>query len=107
MNDEKHLPSAESKPEFWSRHLVLWKDSGLNIREYCELEDLSRSAFGYWRRKLNSPKPPAEGFVELKLPSGGNDGHIHIRLNKGVELGVVSGTDTKYVAELVRALERN
>jgi hypothetical protein len=106
MNDEKLLATGETKSEFWLRHLALWKESGLNIREYCELEELSKNAFGYWRRKLNSPKPPADGFVELKLSSCRSDGMIHIRLSGGLELGVVTGTDTKYLSELVSALER-
>ena len=107
MNDGKRLRVTESKPEFWSRHLGLWKDSGLNIREYCELEELSKNAFGYWRRKLSSPKPPVDGFVELKVSSPRNDSLIHVRLRKGLVLGVVTGTDAKYVAELVSALERS
>jgi hypothetical protein len=105
MNSDEKLPSSETKQEFWSHHIAAWKESGLNIREYCELEDLSKSAFGYWRRKLTAPEPPAGGFVELKFNSSGNDGLIHIRLRRGIELGVVPGTDTKYLCELVNTLE--
>jgi len=105
MNIDEKLPSSETRQEFWSRHIAVWKESGLNIREYCELEDLSKNAFGYWRRKLTAPEPPAGGFVELKLSSSGNDGLIHIRLRRGIELGVVPGTDTKYLCELVNTLE--
>ena len=102
--DEKTL-QAETKQDFWLRHIEAWKESGLNIREYCEIEDLSKNAFGYWRRKLTAPEPPAGGFVELKLNASGNDGLIHIRLRRGIELGIVPGTDTKYLGELVNRLE--
>jgi hypothetical protein len=105
MDTDKKLPVHESKDEFWLRHISVWKDSGQSIRKYCELEDLSKSAFGYWRRKLTAPTPPASGFVELKLNSSQRDGLIHIRLRRGIELGVVPGTDTKYLGELVNMLE--
>jgi len=105
MNSTEKLPEVESKQEYWARHLAAWKGSGLNIREYCELEDLTKNAFGYWRRKLTAPKPPPEGFVELKLDASGAGGLIHIRLRRGIELGVVPGTDTKYLAELIKTLE--
>ena len=105
MNIDEKLPSSETRQEFWSRHITAWKGSGLNIREYCELEDLSKNAFGYWRRKLTAPQPPTGGFVESKLDSSGSDGLIHIRLLRGIELGIVPGTDTKYLGELVNTLE--
>ena len=105
MNTDEKSLSTEKKQEFWSRHIAAWKGSGLNIREYCELEDLSKNAFGYWRRKLTAPVPSTSGFVELQLNSSGNDGLIHIRLRRGIELGIVPGTDTKYLGELVNALE--
>ena len=56
MNEEMGLQVGESRSEFWARHIALWKDGSLNIREYCEAEELSRTAFGYWRPKLSSPK---------------------------------------------------
>jgi hypothetical protein len=105
MNTNEKLPTVESKSEYWAHHISAWKDSGLNIREYCELEDLSKNAFGYWRRKLNTPKPPDDGFVELKLNSTDNVAVIHIRLRRGIELGIVPGTDTRYLGELVNVLE--
>jgi hypothetical protein len=107
MKTEKTLPVTLSKSEFWTRHLGMWKDSGLSIREYCDIESLSRNAFGYWRRKLTSPKPSGNGFVELKFSSQRSDGLIHIRLRKGIELGVVTGTDTRYLADLISALEQS
>ena len=108
MKENQGLPATESKEVFWSRHIGLWSDSGLSITDYCELEDLSKNAFGYWRRKLTSPRPPANGFVEVKPTSKrhmGHDGLIYIRLQKGTELGFVPGTDTRYLAELVDALK--
>jgi hypothetical protein len=109
MKEIKKPSGIEKKEAFWSRHIEVWTDSGISITDYCELEDLSKNAFGYWRRKLASPKAPVNGFVEIK-PSADrhmkHDGLIYIHLQKGTELGFVPGTDTRYLAELVNALER-
>ena len=108
MKESKGLAATESKEVFWFQHIELWTDSGLSITDYCELEDLSKNAFGYWRRKLTSPKPPANRFVEIRPSSNpyvGREDLIYIRLQKGTELGFVPGTDAKYLAELVDALE--
>ena len=52
--ENQDLVAAELKEAFWPRHIETRKDSGLNITEYCELEELKKSAFAYWRRKLTS-----------------------------------------------------
>jgi len=101
-NNESSLKTA-----FWTRHLEAWKSRGVSIVKYCEAEALSRSAFGYWRKKLSAPKPPTDGFLKLKIPEYRSDGMIYIRLRTGIEIGVVSGTDVRYVAELAGELERS
>ncbi len=102
MNNESSLKTA-----FWTRHLDAWKDRAVSIVEYCRTESLSRSAFGYWRKKLSAPKPPADGFLKLKIPAHRTEGMIYIRLRTGIEIGIVSGTEVSYVAELVGELERS
>tara|TARA_B100000949_G_C13838047_1_gene267360 strand:- start:98 stop:406 length:309 start_codon:yes stop_codon:yes gene_type:complete len=102
MNTESSVKTA-----FWIRHIEAWKDRGVSIVKYCETESLSRSAFGYWRKKLSAPKPPADGFLKLKVPAHRSDGMIYIRLRTGIEIGIVSGTEVRYVAELVGELERS
>ena len=100
------IDNASSKIGYWSRHIEAWKGRGVGIVAYCETESLSRSAFGYWRKKLSAPKPPAEGFLKLKNRNYRSDGMIYVRLRTGIEIGVVSGTDVSYVADLVVELER-
>ena len=95
-----------SKEAFWLRHIEAWRGEGVSLAMYCDRENLSRSAFGYWRRKLSAPRTPLDGFIKLKLPANRAAGMIYLRLRTGIELGVVPGTDVRYVGELVNELDR-
>ena len=98
--------TSEDRIAFWKKHIVAWKESGFSIAEYCELEELAKSTFSYWKRKLEG-KEGKNRFVELKVPEKRPSGLIHIRLNRGIELGVGPGTDVYYVGELIKALEES
>jgi hypothetical protein len=96
----------EDRSAFWKNHIEAWKESGFSIADYCELEELAKSTFSYWKRKLEG-KVSKSRFVEVKVPQQQPGGLIHIRLNRGRELGVAAGTDVRYVGELVKALEES
>ena len=104
MKDEIEIRNGASKEAFWQNHFQVWEESGLSISEYCELEGLSRSSFGYWRHKLRKFGRD-QSLVEVK-PAGkmAND-LIHILLADATELGVPPGTDVGYVSRLVAALK--
>ena len=97
---------SRSKAAFWSKHIEAWRSRGVSVVEYCDVQELSRSAFGYWRKKLSAPKPPVDGFIKLTLSANRGDGMIYLRLRTGIELVLVPGTDVKYVGELGSELER-
>ena len=101
MENEK-----KSKTELWKEHFRIWEESGLSIGEYCELEGLSKSTFGYWRHRLKKAQAE-QGLVELKVETSVNRELIHIRVKEDVELGVPTGTEVGYIAKLVGALNRD
>ena len=104
MNDEKDRGKNESKEAYWHNQFKVWEESGLSISEYCEVEGLSRSSFGYWRHKLLSGGKE-RSLVELKPGVRMNGDLIHILLSDATELGIPSGSDVEYVARLVEALK--
>ncbi len=55
---------------FWRAHLVGWRRSELNQREYCELHGLPLKRFGNWRAKLRREEP----VVPENLIGGRNPG---------------------------------
>ena len=47
-----------SRRPFWQEHLRAWSESGLTQADYCRQHQLSRAAFGWWKRQLQG-KPKA------------------------------------------------
>ena len=100
--EKKH----ENKEDYWRKHIREQKDSGLSIREYCELEELAVSTFGYWKKKLDGAQKK-NSFIEVQIPHGRSNSFIHIRLCGGTELGIAPGTDVRYIGDLVKTLNHS
>ena len=52
------------------RHLKDLNESGLSVREYCELSGITKSAVYWWRRRLRDDVPetkPATEFVAVTV----------------------------------------
>ena len=53
-----------TEPE-WKEILDRFGKSGLPIAEFCEKEEISRSAFASWKKKLGAVRKKAPSFVEI------------------------------------------
>ena len=49
----------------WKEIIDRFGKSGLPIAEFCEKEEISRSAFASWKKKLGAVKKKAPSFVEI------------------------------------------
>ena len=49
----------------WKEIIDRFGKSGLPIAEFCEKEEISRSAFASWKKKLGTVKKRAPSFVEI------------------------------------------
>jgi len=93
-----------NRDEFWRQHLVACRRRGLSYAEYCRQNDLTESAFGYWRRQLSSPRTGRPGFVELRVCPGGTNG-IQVTLRNRISLTIGEDFDEGVLSKLVRVLE--
>jgi hypothetical protein len=55
------------KERYWRRMLRDWRRSGLTIRAFCRLHDLSEPSFYSWRRMLADREAQAPTFVPVQL----------------------------------------
>lgn len=46
------------KEEFWKKHIVAWKKSGLSRNAYCVKNGIYQSTMGNWIKKLEQPIKP-------------------------------------------------
>jgi len=103
--EEKIPQDLESKKAFWKQHFRNWKSSGVTIAEYCRQAGLPKSSFGYWRTKLRRINTPA-GFVEVKLKDSAVGSQIRITLPNRIEISAPSGTDARYLSDLVGSISQ-
>lgn len=54
------------KRRFWHAHVRAWARSGLSQSEYCRRRGLSRSLFGYWKKRLR-PEDAAREAASVQL----------------------------------------
>ena len=55
------------KERFWRRRLEQWRSSGLAIRTFCQLHNLSEPCFYAWRRILAQRDAEAVAFVPVQV----------------------------------------
>jgi transposase-like protein len=67
---------------FWRAHLVGWRRSELNQREYCELHGLPLKRFGNWRATLKHEEPASAG--KLLYRRGGGLKHMSEHMLKEI-----------------------
>jgi hypothetical protein len=102
------------KHAYWTQMLQRWRASGQTIREFCRIQRLHESQFGFWKRQLIAQIDAAQTQTQAKpaflpvilTPSTRTpDGPIEIRLNSGHRLRVRADCDRQLLAELVSLLE--
>ena len=53
----------------WKQRIEDQKNSGMGIREWCESKQLSKDAYYYWRKKIQSISSPCSDRISfMKLP---------------------------------------
>jgi len=57
-----------SRRPFWQQHLRAWSQSGLTQADYCRQHQLSRAAFGWWKRQLQGKPKPRRSLPDTKRP---------------------------------------
>ena len=69
MQDNPIKPSTEITEADWRRYSEEWEASGESQSAFCRRNQISYSAFGYWRMKFNKQKEPAKvgGFANVQL----------------------------------------
>ncbi|MBX3434359.1 MAG: hypothetical protein KF847_13630 [Pirellulales bacterium] len=101
-----------AKESFWREALGRFSASGVSVREFCQREQLTESAFYAWRRTIGErdeasrPRRQAPAFVPAVMTSEPpREEPIVIELSGGRSLRLPGAISMERVAELVAALE--
>lgn len=86
------------KIEYWKKHVLAQRVSGVSQTQYCEDAGLSASSFGYWATRLRGPKS-----VPGKFESIGAKAAIEVIIGAAV-IRVLPGSDLSELRRIVEAL---
>lgn len=57
-----------NRAAFWQEHLRAWSESSLTQVAYCRQHQLSRAAFGWWKRQLRGKPRVRKSRTAAKQP---------------------------------------
>jgi hypothetical protein len=89
----------EAKAQLWSERVEAFERSGQSRRAWCRQAGLNPNTLDYWRSRLRA----TSALVPIVVSDSGTT-DIEVRLPSGVQIGARSGTDTAWLASLLRAL---
>ena len=96
------------KEQHGREHVAAWRESGLTQREYCSRNGLSRSALGYWSRKIDT-EGKGNGFVEIhsahETARGSSSDAVELLIGERYRLRLSEGFSPQTLARVLEVLE--
>ena len=109
------MPSTKSiklTPTQWLEHITRWRESGLTRSVYCQQQNISMHAFGYWLKRHRPQSVPtgqtgALTLVAAKVTSRGAEtlpGELILHCPNGSKLHMPSTTPALWLGTLLGQL---
>jgi hypothetical protein len=105
------MPNRRPDPvreRLWRKRLARWKASGLKVRDFCDREGVTLTAFAHWRKEIaaRDARRPATAepvFVPVNVMPGPVP--LDVSLPSGRVVRVPPGFDPTHLRAVVTALE--
>ena len=101
----------------WRKRVGAWRQSGSSQAAFCRQQGLAPADFSWWKHELarrdgraaaSAVQPGCESlpqFVPLQVTAVNTRGACALELRDGRRLQIEDGTDPRWIAALVAALE--
>ena len=106
------MPNRRPDPareRLWRKRPASWKASRLKVREFCEQEGVTPTAFAHWRKEIASRDSravrDAPAFVPIHITPTIAAVPIEVTLSGGRVVWVPPGFDPAHLRAVVAALE--
>ena len=103
-------PTLTDKQTLWSDRIAAWKASGLNQADFCQQNSITRSAFGYWRtrlNKLNQINKPSDEVCFLPVNIKPNTcSSLTLNIHHQHSIEVSHGFDADLLSQIIQAVQR-
>lgn len=100
----------QRKAKYWGAHIAQWRESGFSQAEYCRRMDLSKSSFGYWRRRLAEAENNARQGTEVVLvpmeaaPEAKRETPLQLYIGEAYRIELTAGFRQQALRELLAVL---
>jgi putative transposase len=100
------------KRDLWEERITQCRKTGLSVKDWCQLNQISRSVFYYWQRRINnltsSKKVQTQTavpgtFIEIPIEHTPEQSGIEIQCND-VTIRVEKSFDKEALAKVVAVL---
>lgn len=103
------MPNRRPDPareRLWRKRLASWMASGLKVREFCEREGVTPTAFAHWRKEIATRDGRAAPvFVPVYITPTPAAVPLEVGLGGGRVIRVPPGFDPAHLRAVVAALE--
>jgi transposase-like protein len=88
--------------------LAAWRRSGLSLSAFARKRGVNAQRLSWWRKRLSDGEAGRGAVAFIPAVVGGTAPSVTVRLPRGVEVEAaeLAAVAPKWLAELVRALER-
>jgi transposase-like protein len=85
-----------------------WKASGQSAVAFAGQHGIHAGRLAYWSKQLEQPESSSTAaFVAVPIEAAAATSSIEIDLDRRLTVRVPEGADTRYIVQLVAALQRN
>lgn len=100
MHPLNKLPrKAEVRAKAWKKLIKKYEDSGLEVSDFCQKQEIGEKSFNKWREKLFEEKQPAS-FVPIEIESSTPD-YYEIEHRNGFRLKIEGRLNEERVKRLL------
>ena len=96
--------------EFWTRHVEIWRASGLTQKAYCARRRLAKRSLGHWASRLGRRKAAVTELVEIgstEVKPQQSNRPIELAVQGGYLLRLWPGVEPAHLREVLSVLERH
>lgn len=79
-------------------------DSGLEAKQFCQINGIKLHVYNYWLRKLRSESQEESAFIEIKPKV--EQFEILAKLPNGISICIPVNYDEKHLIKLINTLSR-
>lgn len=103
------LPPHIDKQALWADRIAAWENSKLSQAAFCDHNNFSYSAFGYWRTRLKKLKElPHQTndvhFLPLNLKKDKENG-LTLNINHQHSIRLPPGFDAGLLSQIIQAVQ--